>query len=154
MKRRSVIRVVSGIVNALHVTPPSMLLSTGPEVLFQIGANAYPVLALTKNRLRPNATRQEADRRPNATLNPVSELTSTLFHRRSSSQSASSKRGRCAKSTRCAHQLHASGVHQGIRLETARFTGIDRVHHNPSGTNNPSVLINQLNCSDASPFEG
>ena len=131
-----------------------MLVSTGPEVLFQIGANAYPVLASTKNRLRPNATRQKTDWRPNATLDPVSERMSTLFHRRSSSQSASSKRGRCPKSTHCAHQLHASGVHQGIRLETACFTAIDRVHHNPSGTNNPSVLPNKLNCSDVSPFEG
>ena len=154
MKRRSVIRVVSGIVNALHVTPPSMLFSTGPEVLFQIGADAYPVLASTKNRLRPNATRQKTDWRPNATLDPVSERTSTSFHRRSSSQSASSKRGRCLKSTHCAHQLHPSGVHQSIRSEIARFTAVDRVHQNPSGTHNPSVLTNKLNCSDASPFEG
>nr|WP_241202133.1 hypothetical protein [Caballeronia sp. SBC2] len=39
-------------------------------------------------------------------------------------------------------------------METARFTAVDRVHHNPSGTNNPSVLTNKLNCSDASTFEG
>jgi hypothetical protein len=38
--------------------------------------------------------------------------------------------------------------------KTARFTAVDRAHHNPSGNNNPSVLKNKLNCSDVSPFEG